>query len=73
MLLYSYIFDRRGKLKSHLWKRSLIAVLEKDVLKNPRKMPLWEVGVQSSLFSKACKFTKSELLHGYFSKILPRF
>ena len=27
--------DRRGKLKSHLWKRSLIAVLEKDVLKNP--------------------------------------
>ena len=35
LLLFSYIFDRRGKLKSHLWKRLLIAVLEKDVLKNP--------------------------------------
>ena len=73
MLLYLYIFDRRHKLKSHLWKRPLIAVPEKDVLKNPRKMPLWEVGVHSSLFSKVCTFTKNELLHGYFSKNLPRF
>ena len=30
-----HIFDRRGKFKSHLWKRPLIAVLEKDILKNP--------------------------------------
>ena len=42
-------------------------------LKTPRKIPLREVGVHSSLFSKACKFTKNEPLHGYFSKILPRF
>ena len=32
-----YIFDRRSKLKSRLWSRPLIAVLEKDVLKNPEK------------------------------------
>ena len=30
-----HIFDGRGKFKSHLWKRPLIAVLEKDILKNP--------------------------------------
>ena len=35
MLLFLHIFDRRGKFKSHLWKRPLIVVLEKDVLKTP--------------------------------------
>ena len=35
MSLLLYTFDRRGKLKSHLWKRPLIAVLEEDFLKNP--------------------------------------
>ena len=33
ILIFSYIFDRRDKLKSDLWKRQLTAVLEKDVLK----------------------------------------
>ena len=69
MLLFLCIFDRRDKFKSHLWKRPLIAVLDKDVLKTPRKIPLWEVGVHISLFTKAWEFTKNELLHGYFSKI----
>ena len=29
-------------MKSHLWKGPLIAVLVKDVLKNPGKMSWWE-------------------------------
>ena len=33
ILIFLYIFDRRGKLKSDLWKRQLTAVLEEDVLK----------------------------------------
>ena len=65
MLLFLYIFDRRCKFKSRLWKKPL-AVLENDVLKTPGKIPLQEVEVHSSLFSKACKVTKNELLHGYF-------
>ena len=73
MLLFLCIFDRRCKFKSRLWKKPLVAVLENGVLKTPRKIPLQEVEVYSSLFSKGCKFTKNELLHGYFSKILPRF
>ena len=35
IVIILHIFDGRGKFKSHLWKRPLIAVLEKDILKNP--------------------------------------
>ena len=66
IVIILHIFDRRGKFKSHLWNRPLIAVLEMDVRKTPWKMHFWEVGVHRPLFSKVCKFTKNELLHGCF-------
>ena len=42
--MYNFFYnnDRRGKLKSYLWRTPLIAVLEKDVFKNPWKITLWE-------------------------------
>ena len=34
-MMFLFIFDKRDKFKSHICKRPLIAVTEKDVLENP--------------------------------------
>ena len=39
-LMFLFKFDKRDKFKSHICKRPLIAVTEKDVLENPSKMPM---------------------------------
>ena len=56
ILIFLYIFDRRGKLKSDLWKRQLTAVLEEDVLKK--------------LLQIYYKWTPSRVFFKTFAKVL---